>query len=514
VQDHRIEDQPSLGRSEKSLRLRGTLGILLLVGLYAAAIYLPFLGSGRILTRHEVLVTHPALNMVESGNWLVPYYTGSPWLDKPPLIPWITATLYSVAGFGEFVARLPSALSAIGLCVLIAALSTRFLDMRGALLAGLAQATCIYMYMQGRLGELDMPFALFLGGAHAVLALHWGKGHVDLPFKHAMAFHTLAGLAVMTKGPLALGLLCFTVLAFCIFRRSYKPLLAVLFTPAVLCFVLVGLSWYFAVTYYYPDLAVEAWWYTNIDRFTGEHHLGVQNPFLYFYTIPWLTLPWSVVLAIGARRLFNEARQKDAYFDRFLWAWFFGGLILLSLSAFKHKHYCIPILPPLSIFTARLLSQHAVEVGRRAERAYLGFFIGILIVFGVVGAVIMPMRDHRVPTVEFLRTYVPQVPEDEKLYVIGLGQVSAYPYIDHQCAYVNSFSELEKVIRKRDGQPLWALTLRMHLRLADNHGLAYEKIAAEPAREKHPRHKTLTLARLSPMQPVSSTTRPSTKMAE
>jgi len=51
--------------------------VLLIIVLYAAAIYLPFLGSGRTLTRHEVDVTQPAMVMLDGGSWIVPMYERS-----------------------------------------------------------------------------------------------------------------------------------------------------------------------------------------------------------------------------------------------------------------------------------------------------------------------------------------------------------------------------------------------------------------------------------------------------
>lgn len=71
---------------------------------------------------------------------------------------------------------LPAALSAIALCVLVAAVADRYLGRAATLLAGLTQASCIYMYMQGRLGEIDMVLTLLLAAAHGVLAVYWGRG--------------------------------------------------------------------------------------------------------------------------------------------------------------------------------------------------------------------------------------------------------------------------------------------------------------------------------------------------
>ena len=57
-----------------------------------------------------------ARNMLQSGDWVTARLDGVAFLDKAPLKYWITAIFYSVFGVRDWVARIPSALSAIALC--------------------------------------------------------------------------------------------------------------------------------------------------------------------------------------------------------------------------------------------------------------------------------------------------------------------------------------------------------------------------------------------------------------
>ena len=57
-----------------------------------------------------------ARNMLQSGDWVTARLDGVAFLDKAPLKYWITAIFYSVFGIRDWVARIPSALSAIALC--------------------------------------------------------------------------------------------------------------------------------------------------------------------------------------------------------------------------------------------------------------------------------------------------------------------------------------------------------------------------------------------------------------
>lgn len=471
---------------------------LWVVALYAAAVYLPFLGSGRTLTRHEVFITQPALQMLADGNWLVPHYAERVWIQKPPLVSWLTAGLFHVTGgLSEWAARLPAALSAIGLCAVVAALARRYYGPAAGLLAGLVQATCVYGYIQGRLGEVDMVFTFLLAAAQVVLAWHWGAGSYRLPLRAAVLFHVLAGLAMMTKGPLAVVLLGGTVLAFCAIAGSLQPLRAVLWTPAVLAFLIVALPWYVALALRLDAASLRTWYYDSFGRASGDHHLGSSPFYFYLYTVPWLMLPWTIVLAIGAKTLYKSVWQRDAILERFLWCWFLAGLVLLSMSAFKHLHYCMPILPPLSILTGRLLAEHAAQVGRRAWKIYgIGFALG-LVAFGIVGSVAIPLKDDDRDSVAFLRKATLQVPADAPLYVIGLGQSAAYPYIGRPCVYLDPFENLPDLIRRSAGKSIWMLTLRGNLSLAEEQGLKFEVTAGEAGRKKLGPAEALVLGRLS-----------------
>ena len=55
-----------------------------------AAIYLPGLGSVEI-KGEEIRRIMPGINMLQTGNWIVPVFNGNPYLRKPPLVNWAIA---------------------------------------------------------------------------------------------------------------------------------------------------------------------------------------------------------------------------------------------------------------------------------------------------------------------------------------------------------------------------------------------------------------------------------------
>jgi 4-amino-4-deoxy-L-arabinose transferase-like glycosyltransferase len=63
-----------------------------------------------------------ARNMLSSGDWVTARLDGVPFLEKAPLIYWMIAVFYKIFGAYDWSARIPIALSMIGLCLATAAL--------------------------------------------------------------------------------------------------------------------------------------------------------------------------------------------------------------------------------------------------------------------------------------------------------------------------------------------------------------------------------------------------------
>ena len=68
-----------------------TLRACLLVGLLWAGIYLSGLGSVP-LKHEEPRRALPAVRMLATGDWLVPWIGANPYLRKPPLLNWLIAS--------------------------------------------------------------------------------------------------------------------------------------------------------------------------------------------------------------------------------------------------------------------------------------------------------------------------------------------------------------------------------------------------------------------------------------
>src|SRR5437764_11065522 len=74
-----------------------------------------------------------ARNMLTSGDWVTARLDGVKYLEKSPLNYWLMAICFRVFGVHDWAARIPSALSAVLLCWLVAAFAAWAFSSRAGL---------------------------------------------------------------------------------------------------------------------------------------------------------------------------------------------------------------------------------------------------------------------------------------------------------------------------------------------------------------------------------------------
>src|SRR5216117_3369805 len=113
---------------------RRRLHIVLLVW---AAIYLPALGSLEIKGEEGRRIL-PAVTMLQTGNFLVPYVGSEAYFRKPPLVNWLVAASFKLTGVrNEWTARLPSVLAVLAVAIAFLTVARPSLGQNGSLFAAL-----------------------------------------------------------------------------------------------------------------------------------------------------------------------------------------------------------------------------------------------------------------------------------------------------------------------------------------------------------------------------------------
>ena len=352
-------------------------GLLTLVGL---GLFFIGLGAPGLMDPDEGRYAEIAREMLVSGDWLVPHLNFLPYLEKPPLVYWLTALSFTAFGLTEFAARLPAAASALGGVFFTYFLGRSFWGARAGFWGALVLATCGGYVVLGRLSILDMPltFLASLGiGLGYLAAVRERRGLL------VWAYLALAA-AVLVKGPVALVLAGLVWGTWTILDRRCS--LTFWLHPAGLALMaLVIAPWFVLVTLKHPEFPKFFLWKHHVSRYAAGTIHG--KPFYYYGPILLgLMMPWSFLLPWALARVKPGATRERL----FLLSW--AGIIVLffSFSGGKLAPYILPAFVPLSLLVGEAVAEHTPPVTGRRPKG----FVGSLAVWSVAGMVLSLLYFH------------------------------------------------------------------------------------------------------------------------
>ncbi|MEA3210471.1 MAG: hypothetical protein QOE70_3528 [Chthoniobacter sp.] len=273
-----------------------------------AAIYLPGLGSTE-LKGEEGRRILPAITMLETGNWLVPYVGGKPFLRKPPLVNWAIAASFKMTGVrNEWTARLPSALCVLALALTIVATSgPGWIGVEAGFVAAIMAMTQFGLLAKARFAgaEIEGIYVPLSGIAIVSWLGWWAQGRS--PWLVWTVPGVFLGLASLAKGP-SFHFIFFYAIVFTVIGRAKRW--RDLAHPAHFTALAIagGLFAAWAVPYFRtPEAkgAAAVWKRQGIDRFT-ESEFNAENYFLnlprgLMDQLPWVLLAPALVAVMRRR---------------------------------------------------------------------------------------------------------------------------------------------------------------------------------------------------------------------
>lgn len=327
----------------------------------------------RLVVVREMLATH---------QWLTPMKNGVFYFEKPPFFYWVGVFFSTLFGSSaEWVMRLPSTLAAL--------FTTGFLYRRVRFYIGRQQALfsvlilvsspCYVNY--ARRAEINMLFGTLCFVALLLYFDYLQRGKQ----KYLYLSFLVLGLAVLTKGPVALIFFLTPMLVYGALQRERKVFRGLLNLRAWVLFALVGGTWFGYALYGIPDSPLHA--VIQRDIVAKVYENIAPDPF-YSYFAPLLGAfaPWIPALFYRPKNWLPRLTTAPEWF--FLCA--FGvPLLVMSCFAVKHGKYMLPIFPFLAAFIGCAVSAAYDDFGRRWGRRFHVWFLGLTggmlaILFGVL----------------------------------------------------------------------------------------------------------------------------------
>jgi 4-amino-4-deoxy-L-arabinose transferase len=298
---------------------------------------------------------------MRSHDYVVPTFEGVPRLVKPPLLHWIQASLFRIAGPSEMLARLPSAGATFVSLLLVGWIGWRRFGVEGAAWSTAVFLTFPLVVMIARIGTLDALLSVHI---LAVVALDLvqpdGTG-----LQRSAVIGGLLGLSFLVKGPVGVALPIVVMLAGrTATGRDVLPSLRTLIT-ASLAWCAVVLPWGLVFIQRVGGGAVAGTIKSEaLERyFAGTAHV---EPWWFYAKVAAVAfLPWVAPLVIGTVRALARWRDPDSPTGPYAAAGLVAGMIFLSLGKGKLANYVLPLAPLAALVVTFELGQELVHPKRR-----------------------------------------------------------------------------------------------------------------------------------------------------
>jgi len=365
--------------------------LLLFVGVYL----LP-LNSRPLSIPDEMRYGEIAREMLESGDFVVPYLNGLRYFEKPAGGHVLNAGAMALLGETNFAVRVMSSLAA-GLAAW--ALFCLLKGERGRKSASLAVyifLTCGVVMGVCTFSVLDSMFSGILTAALCCSYLAW-ESHGRKQIGLLVLTGLFAGGAFLVKGFIAFAVPVVVIVPFLLIQRRWKELFLLSWIPVLSAIALI-LPWGLAVAAREPDFWHYFFWVEHIQRFFSQGNTQHQEVFwLYIPVFIVGTIPWSLIAPLPIRDLIRRRAHEPLI--QFALSWLVMTFLFFSSSSGKLGTYILPCFAPFSLLLAIAFIDWF-----ESEKEMRPFQIGLAIFGGVIGVALLALLGvgilnmmHRLP---------------------------------------------------------------------------------------------------------------------
>jgi 4-amino-4-deoxy-L-arabinose transferase-like glycosyltransferase len=374
-----------------------------------------------LIDRDEPRFAEASREMIERGNYIVPYFNNQLRLDKPPLTYWAQVASYHIFGENDFAARFPSAIAAALTAVLILVWGRRLGGEKIGWCAAIIFTASLQTFVHAKAAVADMWLVLFMAVAHwagceliqrstlnaqrstlnqgtALSRPAWAIW--KLPF---FVFYLSLALGFLAKGPIAWTPLL-TVVVLIVYTRDWQLLRRFKFAVGFALMLAVIALWgipaliqtrgeFFVIGI---GRHVVSRSFTTLEGH-GASSLGVYVLLLpfYFVTVFISFFPWSIKLPWLVGRLWrgrtvgvNDPGYSANVIDTYLLTGIAIIFVIFSFVSTKLPHYTLPAFPLLALLLTRHW-QPAVAGTQRSSFARIA--VAAACVWIAIALVVPPM---------------------------------------------------------------------------------------------------------------------------
>jgi 4-amino-4-deoxy-L-arabinose transferase-like glycosyltransferase len=359
----------------------GLLILLYLVSIFAPLNILP-------LSFEEPRRGVVALEMIISGNYIVPTINGELYLNKPPIHNWLLIGLFKLTGsYAEWVVRLPTVLSLVAIALLNFYFTRKYVNHQVALFSSLFFLTSADIYYYFSLyGEIDMFYTLIVYLQIISIYIFYQKRNFWLLF---LVSYFLTGLGLLTKGLPSLAFQALTLLVAAIALKEFRRLFSLAHIAGITLLVAMAGGYFYWYGQYADPLAFIA---KLVDQSTQRTVMdknlwkSIEHLFTFPFLLIRISLPWILfIFPLFFQQNFKKLKSNS-------WLMFgvifiLANIIIYWLSPGTRNRYLYMFLPFIFNLVAYTLIN--VNVNYLKFNKVTNWFFGIVIGLVALGLLVL-----------------------------------------------------------------------------------------------------------------------------
>lgn len=334
---------------------------LLIVILLSFLAILPWIGLNSFYTKGEPREALVPQAMLETGNWILPQRYGDAFATKPPFMHWFSALVSLPMGeVTEWSARLPVALSGIGIIIMTFMFFAGRVSNRQNLIAALLLLTSFEMHRSSMEARVDMPLTFFMLCGMYLLYKRYENGLKG----YAIPIVLSLSAAFLIKGPVGAILPLGIYGLFLLYKRfNFWKIFFDAAKLGILTLIIPGI-WYAAAFKTGGQEFIDTVYTENMARMTGSEDTGHKGP-IYIHWVYLLMgfIPWGILLVLSVFNIKKAYRKTERNVIKDLWlrfnnqpailqyTWIAAITVILfySIPTSKRPVYTLPSYPFFAI---------------------------------------------------------------------------------------------------------------------------------------------------------------------
>ncbi len=341
-------------------------------------LFVPYLGTVHLFDWDEINFAEAAREMIVTGDYFRVRIDFRPFWEKPPLFIWMQVLSMKIFGINEFSARFPNAIAGIATLQILYYLGKKMYNHFFGLIWVMVYAGTFLTFIYFKTGIIDPWFNLFI----FLSVYHFSfltNSVTQNRIWRSVYSGLFLGLAVLTKGPVAILIVLLSLILFLVLNRfrksvSLKELLVLAFSSAVICFFWFGVELLKNGPWFLQEFIVYQ------IRLFQTQDAGHGGPFFYHWIVILFGCFPASLFFVKAYLLRGTIDNEHRNFYRWMNILFWVVLILFSIVKTKIIHYSSLCYFPLSFLAAYaiyFLLKEKIKIAKWINYSVL--IIGVLI---------------------------------------------------------------------------------------------------------------------------------------